>query len=862
MMEDLEDLVLQQQAPDIIVLTETKRRKHLKLYGSMKKTYVVRDCHTRSGNAGVATLVKRQYHTTQALTQHPVPEPCLGYMSHITIAPMHGKRLHVIGVYMPIDDEHVQHRATVYQALAGILEDTDPLDTIVLTGDWNAALVGTDRLTPLTTIDKAHAQWVQTQQRLESVYSVRHSRAVTYTKDGMGSSPSMIDDTLVRVAPGTPNVTAGADIILHHGYHTDHALLTLALLPGKIGVPIPADTPVPRPAPSRRLATPVTSRDKDAFQLRLAADESGPIMELTELLASAAAAADRFEQERAATEATHTLQLAELNGLPAREVINSLAYKLTSLIERGNDLALATCTTTITNPTGIHHAPKAKCKLRKRHLRTIKTSRRLAHQLKNSGDDALSEVRAFIAQQLEQEAAKAGAQAQAAHPAGGAPREAPSSPKQQQPRQQQLRQGRPNEDPPAGDHDSGQPEEGELLAQQLAGVCTRAIADKCALEKQHRTLNRQHAARHVNMLFQKAPKKAHALTFGSGEPKQQLTTVIDPATGSPTQAAEKVKQVLEDFHRPLLRPPGGVKNGKYLPEEAPRNYPWSDKSKEGLDPFKLETDATGTNSTRRWLADHIRDEQVFFAYYKTLSSGKAPGPDKVTNELLKILPVAVKKLIHQLFIVMWATGLTPDAWKESETCMIHKKGNPMVIGNYRPIGLANTIYKLWTRMVTHILYEHAEENRIISGAQSGFRKNTGTHMPLQMLVMAIEDARATGQDLYVMLVDFSSAFNMTDHDKTLMLMYDLGYPTDAVEVVKDIYSGATTRYKTAHGATTDMAVDRGTLQGDTLSPFLFSLYIEPLLRWLRVGSRGYMFGSVKQGRAGAPGIRLQQPGLC
>ena len=44
---------------------------------------------------------------------------------------------------------------------------------------------------------------------------------------------------------------------------------------------------------------------------------------------------------------------------------------------------------------------------------------------------------------------------------------------------------------------------------------------------------------------------------------------------------------------------------------------------------------------------------------------------------------------------------------------------------------------------------------------------------------------------------------------------------------------------TIHGNTAPLSIFRGTLQGDTLSPFLFTIFMEPLLRWLAVGSRGY-----------------------
>jgi hypothetical protein len=82
--------------------------------------------------------------------------------------------------------------------------------------------------------------------------------------------------------------------------------------------------------------------------------------------------------------------------------------------------------------------------------------------------------------------------------------------------------------------------------------------------------------------------------------------------------------------------------------------------------------------------------------------------------------------------------------------MIYKKGNPTNPLNYRPIGLANTVYNIWTRMVTYVMHEYAEQHGIISGAQAGFHKNSSTHKQLHMLVIAIEDAKITAPDMYTM----------------------------------------------------------------------------------------------------------------
>ena len=96
-------------------------------------------------------------------------------------------------------------------------------------------------------------------------------------------------------------------------------------------------------------------------------------------------------------------------------------------------------------------------------------------------------------------------------------------------------------------------------------------------------------------------------------------------------------------------------------------------------------------------------------------------------------------------------------------------------------------------MIAECIGRHTERFNILSSSQEGFRKHRNTIRQLQTLMNAMSDAKICSQDIYLLYVDFSSAFNTIDYDNSIM--HDLGIPQDAIHVIADLYTDAVTKIR-------------------------------------------------------------------
>jgi hypothetical protein len=150
----------------------------------------------------------------------------------------------------------------------------------------------------------------------------------------------------------------------------------------------------------------------------------------------------------------------------------------------------------------------------------------------------------------------------------------------------------------------------------------------------------------------------------------------------------------------------------------------------------------------------------------------------------------------------------------------------------------NNLLKLWTALIKDAGPKYAE-TRILSDQQDGFRKHRSIHDALSSIIMMIKDAKLYHKVFYVMYADFKGAFNAADHRIMFKHMRQLGMPPTFVDTCERLYGVSSTDYLTPYGPTPSIDINRGTLQVDTLTPFLITLFLEPFLRLLTVGSRRY-----------------------
>ena len=84
--------------------------------------------------------------------------------------------------------------------------------------------------------------------------------------------------------------------------------------------------------------------------------------------------------------------------------------------------------------------------------------------------------------------------------------------------------------------------------------------------------------------------------------------------------------------------------------------------------------------------------------------------------------------------------------------------------------------------------------------------------------------------MYFCFIDYAKAFDCVDHNKLWKILKEMGISDHLTCLLRNLYAGQEATVKTGHGTTDCFQKGKGVHQGCILSPCLFNLYAEYVMR--------------------------------
>ena len=117
----------------------------------------------------------------------------------------------------------------------------------------------------------------------------------------------------------------------------------------------------------------------------------------------------------------------------------------------------------------------------------------------------------------------------------------------------------------------------------------------------------------------------------------------------------------------------------------------------------------------------------------------------------------------------------------------------------------------------------------LSEVQLGFRKGRGTRDQIANICWIIENAREFQENIYF-FIDYTKAFDCVDHNELWKILKEMRIPDHLTCLLRNLYAGQEATVRAGHRTTDWFQIGKGVHQGCILSPCLFNLYSEYIMR--------------------------------
>lgn len=198
-------------------------------------------------------------------------------------------------------------------------------------------------------------------------------------------------------------------------------------------------------------------------------------------------------------------------------------------------------------------------------------------------------------------------------------------------------------------------------------------------------------------------------------------------------------------------------------------------------------------------------------------------------------------LLSLLFECMLVHGFTPEDLLESVIVSIPKdtKGKLSISDNYRGISLCSCFCKVFDLIVIDLCGSQLQT----SDLQFAYKKGHSTVMCTSVLKDIVANYMSHGSNVYSCLLDASKAFDKMHFGKMFRLLIERNFSANVIRLLLDMYLRQKVKAKWKNEVSAAFSVANGVRQGGVLSPLLFSVYMDELVKRLREKGIGCYVGS-------------------